>query len=80
MANYVGKGKKRNGKFGEFITFYIDLNKAKEFANEKGFINLQISEMKNQDQYGNSHTISVNEYKKETKIETEEIDLSDIHI
>jgi hypothetical protein len=64
MANYIGKGRK--GKFGLLGSICID--DAEKFfeksKNSKRYLSFEISEMKEQDKYGNTHTIKVREPKK----------------
>lgn len=67
QKNYVGKGKKVNTKFGEMLNVSFKLEDLKNIANEKGYVNVTISEMKEADKYGNTHTCYENTYKKETQ-------------
>lgn len=58
---YVGKGKKV-GKYGQIR---IGLKPQELPINEKGWCNLIISEMKEADKWGNTHTVYVDDWKPE---------------
>ena len=59
---YVGKG-----KLGKFDTIRIGLNAEKlPQPNERGYINLVVSQMKETDKWGNTHTVYVDDYQKKS--------------
>lgn len=59
---YVGKGRvKQFPNGGSVINFGIDVSKLPP-PNEKGFINLTITEMRQADQWGNTHTVYINDF------------------
>lgn len=55
---YVGKGK----VIGQFGNIKISLRPAELEANEKGFVNLIVSQMKSPDKWNNTHTIYVDDF------------------
>lgn len=59
---YVGKGK--TIKYGQ-IKFGLKLEDLKKVVNERGYVNLIMAPMKQDDNYGNSHTIFVDTWKPE---------------
>ena len=64
---YVGKGKA--GKYGVKISVCLS-DLPKEHINEykgKKYINLEITEMKRPDDYGKTHTVTVDTWKPEPK-------------
>ena len=76
---YVGKGKA--GKYGVKISVCLS-DLPKEHINEykgKKYINLEITEMKRPDDYGKTHTVTVDTWKPEPKNESrnERIEQSD---
>lgn len=64
---YVGKGK-IVGQFGN-IKIGIKIDELK--ANEKGYVNLIISKMREKDKYGNEFTVYIDDYKKQNNSEEE---------
>jgi len=61
---YFGRASKRDGQYGEFFTASINIDKMKEYANDKWYVNIIISELKEKDEYGNTHSVFLNNYKK----------------
>jgi len=56
--NYCGSGKTRKGKFGDFFSLSIDMQKANSMALKKGrYLNLIVSPRKEKDAYGNDLTV-----------------------
>jgi len=65
---YCGKGKEITGKFGRFYKISICLDEIPEehifkAKNGKRYATLNMSEMKNQDDKGNTHTVVVDTWK-----------------
>lgn len=62
MKTYIGQGK-RNEKITGIIDVTIDMNKVTKemlFEGEKGtYLRFSVGERKEQDQFGNTHTVSV---------------------
>lgn len=69
--------KRINWQYWEFFNISINLEKIKEFANEKGFVNLTMSKRKEPSKYGETETFILNEFKPQEKKE-EEISIEDI--
>ena len=69
---YVGKGKKAgNYDLVNFSVNLTDLPKDDIYEyNGKEYINLTIGAMREEDKYGKTHTVYVNDYKPEKKTET----------
>ena len=67
---YVGNGKAVEGQYGKFLKVSFsrdDLDKMYQNLNEKGWINLNINKRKTVSQYGHTHSIQVDMYKKDEK-------------
>jgi hypothetical protein len=58
--NYVGKGK-NIGKFGN-IRIGVKPEQLQQFVNSAGYVNLIISEMREEDKYGNKFTVYVDDF------------------
>jgi len=58
--NYVGKGK-NVGKFGN-IRIGVKPKQLQQFENSVGYVNLIISEMREEDKYGNKFTVYVDDF------------------
>jgi len=58
--NYVGKGK-NVGKFGN-IRIGLKPEQLQQFVNSAGYVNLIISEMREEDKYGNKFTVYVDDF------------------
>ena len=58
--NYVGKGK-QVGKFGN-IKIGLKPEQLQQFVNSAGYVNLIISEMREEDKYGNKFTVYVDDF------------------
>ena len=58
--NYVGKGKVV-GKFGN-IRIGLKPEQLQQFVNSAGYVNLIISEMREEDKYGNIFTVYVDDF------------------
>ena len=54
-------------QYGSFFNISVNIDKIKEHANEKGYVNMTISKRKEVWNYWETHTAVLNEYKpKET--------------
>lgn len=67
--NYVGNGRTVSTQYGDMYNISLSADKLKGLANEKGYINLTVSKLKEKDKYGNDLTVYENTYKKEDKNE-----------
>lgn len=76
IKNYVGNGKKLTTKYGEIINVSLKLSDLQKIVNEKGYINITISEMKQPDKYGNTLTAYENNYKPQPKTTNADEDIS----
>jgi len=56
-----------NGQFGEFFNISFNIEKLKEYANEKGYVNIVMSKRKEPGQYGDTHYFTLNDYNPENK-------------
>ena len=75
---YVGKGKA--GKYGVKISVCLS-DLPKEHINEykgKKYINLEITEMKRPDDYGKTHTVTVDTWKPEAKKDDHSNDIAPV--
>lgn len=59
-----GGAKKVSTQYGELINFGLNIEQLKEVADEKGWVNLTMGARRETDQYGNTHSIWLNDYKK----------------
>lgn len=64
---YVGKGKVV-GKFNQ-LKLGIRVDDLVKNANEKGYVNILVGEMREADKYGNTHTVWIDDWKPDTKKE-----------
>ena len=65
---YCGSAKEINTSFGKIMKVSMskkDIQLLTENLNEKGYINLNIQERKTPDNYGNTHYVIVDTWKKE---------------
>jgi len=70
---YVGNGKAIQGKYGTFYNLSLKLSDLEKLpTNDKGYIKVSMSELKQPDQYGNTHTLYENDYKAPQKINANE--------
>jgi hypothetical protein len=54
-----------NWQFGEFFNISFNIEKLKEYANEKGYVNMTMSKRREVWQYGDTHYFTLNEYNPE---------------
>ena len=79
---YVGKGKE--SRFGVRISVCLDdmINYAagniKPAKNGKQYINLDVNPMKQTDEWGNTHTVLINQWKPEEKATYSQDEMSEI--
>jgi len=74
-----GSFKEIDGKYGSFFNMSFKLEDLQELANDKGYINLTISKRKEVGQYGDTHSIVLNEYKPKSKDEgVSDISIEDV--
>lgn len=66
---YFGNLQKRTGQFGDFFTGSLKLETLTAHVSEKGYVPVIINALKNPDQYGNTHYVALNDYKKPTDSE-----------
>jgi hypothetical protein len=71
---YVGKAKKVSTKFGEIINASFKLEDLKAIVNDKGYVNVSISEMKQADKYGYTHTAYWNDYQPKAQAQVTNAD------
>jgi hypothetical protein len=74
---YVGRGKEITTQYGSMIN--INLSHKDLVVNEKGYCNLTISKMKQADKWGNTHSVSINDYKpKQSMGNKSDLSISDL--
>jgi len=54
-----------NGQYWEFFNISVNIEKLKEYANEKGYVNMTMSKRREVGQYGDTHYFTLNEYNPE---------------
>lgn len=67
-----GGAKKVSTQYGDLINFGLNIEQLKELADEKGWVNLTMGARRETDQYGNTHSIWLNDYKKPEATEDDE--------
>lgn len=60
------------GQYGEFFNLSFKLEELAQYANEKGYINMTMSKRKEVGQYGDTHSLTLNEYKPKQEVKQEE--------
>lgn len=76
---YVGNGKAIEGKYGTFYNLSLNINDLNKIEpNEKGYIKISMSQLKEPDKFGNTHTVYENDYKPVQKINEAEDELTDL--
>lgn len=73
--------KEITGQYGSFFNISMKLEDLKEYANEKGYVNLVMSKRKEPGKYGETHYFTLNEWKPEEKPKSnaqEDISVGDI--
>jgi hypothetical protein len=80
--------KAKNWQFGEFFNISVNVETLKQYANEKGYVNLTMSKRREVWQYGDTHYFTLNEWTPEggattqnqnnNTIEEQEISIEDI--
>lgn len=74
--NYIGKAAERTTQYGKLFSMYLTKDKVIELLNKldekKNGIRLTMTEMKNKDQYGNTHTIFEDTYAPQSQGKKEE--------
>ena len=63
---YVGKGK----KFGQYGNISIGVRYSELTPNEGGYVNLIVSELREPDKYGKTHTVYLDDYKPKPATQT----------
>ena len=65
---YVGNSKAIKGKFGVFYNLSMKLTDLEKLpTNEKGYIRITMSELKEPDKFGNTHTLYHDDYVPKAK-------------
>lgn len=71
--------KRINWNYWEFFNISINLDKLKEYQNEKGWVNVTMSKRKEADKYWATESFVLNEYKpKKNTSKAEDISVEDI--
>jgi hypothetical protein len=69
--------KQKTAKFGPILTLGVRVADLLEFAekhkNERGYLNLVISERKTPGQYGDTHSVCLDDYTPKPKASTEDV-------
>lgn len=52
-----------SGQFGEFYNMSFNLEKLQQYANEKGYVNMTMSQRREPGQYGDTHYFTLNDWK-----------------
>lgn len=76
MATYVNgiTAKAITGQYGEFFNISVNLEKLKEFQNEKWYVNLVMNKRKEVWNYGETHSFTLNEWTPDGKKEEKQDD------
>lgn len=68
--------KEVSGQFGNFYNLSFNLEKLKQYANEKGYVNITMSKRKEVWTYWDTHYFTLNEYKPKEKESPKSDDIS----
>jgi len=71
-----GSAKEITTEYGTLLSVSLNIDDLKQYANDKGWINFTITQRRETDQYGNTHTCYYKPY--EPKNKKEEINVDDI--
>jgi hypothetical protein len=75
---YVGNSKAIKGKFGVFYNLSMKLDDLMKLpTNEKGYIRVTMSELKEPDKFGNTHTLYHDDYVPKAKVSDANEDIAD---
>ena len=55
------------GQYGEFFNMSFNLEKLKQYANEKGYVNITMSKRKEVWKYGDTHSFTLNDWKPDNE-------------
>jgi len=71
MKTYINgiSVKEINGQYGSFFNISVNMEKLNEYANDKGYVNMVVSKRKEVSQYGETHSVVLNEWRPEGKTE-----------
>ena len=65
-TKYCGKAKRKTGRYGEFFTLSFspaDIELMLKSRTESGWLNLVMNEMRSPDRRGNTHTLSIDDWR-----------------
>lgn len=65
------------GQYGEFFNLSFKLEDLKEYANDKGYVNITMSKRKEVGTYWDTHSLVLNDYRPKDKVE-DNISVEDI--
>lgn len=72
--NYCrGTAKTVKTPYGHLFNFSINIRDLEEHADSDGWVNLTAGKRRETDQYGNTHSVWINDYKKDEEKNDEEI-------
>lgn len=63
---FCGNGKEITGLYGNFYNVSLKLSELEKYVNEKWYVNVTISKMKNPDKWGNTMSVCINDFKPNT--------------
>lgn len=70
MKTYIKwSAKEIDGQYGKFLNVSLNAEDIMQYVNDRGYINLTISPRKEVGQFGDTHSIILNEWKKGAKEE-----------
>ncbi len=80
MATYINgiSIKEIEGKYGSFFNISFNLDKLKEYANEKGYVNTTVSKRKEVGKYGETHSVTLNEWKPKSEDKADDLSIEDV--
>lgn len=68
-----GSAKAIQTQYGEMMNLSLKLSDMQAIVNEKGYVNMSVMKRKTPSQYGDTHSVIENSYKKETQWVTHSI-------
>lgn len=64
------KVKEIEGKYWSFFSVSVNIETLQQYANEKGYVNMNFSKRKEPWKFGETHSVTLNEFKPKAKENT----------
>ncbi len=70
---FCGNAKEITGNYGTFYNVSLKLSELEKYVNDKGYVWVTVSKMKQADKWGNTHSVVINDYKPKPKQEDDNL-------